>query len=68
VCARAFQLLRSRPPAQLRGNIGFSALYIFFSVPEYVLINKNCEPKDDVNGRNMFCKQKNVFVFGRNLS
>jgi hypothetical protein len=32
------------------------AFYIFLSIPQYVLKN-NCEPEDDLNGRNMlFCK------------
>jgi hypothetical protein len=36
----------------------FIAFHRFLAIPQYVLENKNCEPQDDLKGRNMlFCKQ-----------
>jgi hypothetical protein len=34
------------------------AFYGFLSIPQYVLENKNCEPEDDLNGRNMLFVDK----------
>jgi hypothetical protein len=42
----------------------FIAFYIFLSIPQYVLQNKNCQSEDDINGQStFFCKQMNTVVF-----